>query len=782
VATLSSKLILSLVDRVSGPSRGIAGSLTRLNGQIARMNAANRSVVAPMAGFASRLLMYAGAYIGVTQGVESTIGAARNMQAQLTEVGIKAGLSGAQIDRLRQQVLQLSPATNQTTTDLLAGVDTMVGLGLSAEQAAAAIPAIGKAATATGASMADLSAAAVAAMQNLKIGPEEMARTLDVMAAAGNAGAFELRDMATYIPSLAASYQGLGQTGVSAMTDLASALQIVRQGTGDSSSAATNLQNILQKVNAPQTRKAFKKMGVNLEKEMTKASKKGMTPIEAIADITDKTLKGDLSKLGDLFQDAQVQQGLRPLIQQLDEYRKLREEVAASTGAVDEAYARRMKNADERLKALQIRIKNAGTVIGANLLEPLAQVADYFSNIFDTSDKRVTIFDQIKAAMDGFAGGLGFKGGAEALQALGDAIFGVAGPDGVAAGEQLGRIAARFREFGETIRGMYDAVANSPLGPFFGSISGYGAGLALTAIGIGLFAGAVRSLAGALFLLSGAKAAVGILKTLGKGGRWLANAATIADGAAEVAGGGNGKPKSKHPGGANNPTPAVGGRGGWLKAMGLTSVMAMWATLVQGLGDTPGDTFEDMVANQAKDRGALQRLLGIDPDGPPAEQPGAGPSARGRKHKREPVEPFKDDDGIAQRIKRFLFGVAADPDFDAREHFRIERGTPSATPAPQGGAGGTIQNMLNGMDKPVSQAPSPSEYADAMRAVTMQTRSTGVSDVNVTNPPPPVMAPITVNQNITMEQAPAAAAKAVADATGASVQAAVEGSLGGGYA
>jgi hypothetical protein len=473
-----------------------------------------------------------------------------------------------------------------------------------------------------------------------------------------------------------------------------------------------------------------------------------------------------------------VQQGLRPLIQQLDEYRKLREEVAASTGAVDEAYARRMKNADERLKALQIRIKNAGTVIGANLLEPLAQVADYFSNIFDTSDKRVTIFDQIKAAMDGFAGGLGFKGGAEALQALGDAIFGVAGPDGVAAGEQLGRIAARFREFGETIRGMYDAVANSPLSGFLKSLGGYGFGLAVTAMGISLVAGAVGRLAAMMYLLSGAKAAVGILKLLARGGKWAATAAGIGEAATKVADAGGGA-------GAAKAAAETAKSGAPLLAIGSFATAALGA-LSAGLlnlaqSDEVKTEWEKERQKYLKDR--VKEHFTPREDTPlPGVQPGAGPSARGRKHKREPVEPFKDDDGIAQRIKRFLFGVAADPDFDAREHFRIERGTPPATPAPQGGAGGTIQNMLNGMDKPVSQAPSPSEYADAMRAVTMQTRSTGVSDVNVTNPPPPVMAPITVNQNITMEQAPAAAAKAVADATGASVQAAVEGSLGGGYA
>jgi hypothetical protein len=91
------------------------------------------------------------------------------MQTALTEIGIKADLTDSQLKQLRKGIAGLAPATNQTMQDLTAGVDAMVTLGLSAKDVAAALPAIGRAATATVSSMSDLSAASVSAMQNMSV-------------------------------------------------------------------------------------------------------------------------------------------------------------------------------------------------------------------------------------------------------------------------------------------------------------------------------------------------------------------------------------------------------------------------------------------------------------------------------------------------------------------------------------------------------------------------------------------------------------------------------------
>src|SRR5690606_15496954 len=126
----------------------------------------SRNFLAPINGTIGRMVALGGAYLGASAGMSGTIGAARDQQAALTEIGIKADLTDGAINQLRVSMTKLAPRVNQTTAELLKGVDTMVTMGLSAEQAAAAMPAIGKTATATKSSIDDLSAASVSAMQN----------------------------------------------------------------------------------------------------------------------------------------------------------------------------------------------------------------------------------------------------------------------------------------------------------------------------------------------------------------------------------------------------------------------------------------------------------------------------------------------------------------------------------------------------------------------------------------------------------------------------------------
>jgi len=297
-----------------------------------------------------------------------SIKAAQDFQSVMTDIGQKADLSRAASEQLGRNLLVSARAANQMPADLQAGVDALAGLGAKVPDAVAMMKPIGRAATAYKAEIADLSAAAFAATDNLKVPVAQTGKIIDVMASAGKAGAFELKDMAQYFPALTAAYQGLGQTGVGAVADLAAGLQIARKGAGDAASAGSNLANILQKIASPVTNKAFEKMGVDLPAALKKAYAEGKTPLEAIAELTNKTLKGDLSKLGYLFEDAQVQQGLRPLIQNMEEFRKIRDEAGKAGGTTDRDFADRMKDSAEQSKQLKVNATTLAITLGAQLL------------------------------------------------------------------------------------------------------------------------------------------------------------------------------------------------------------------------------------------------------------------------------------------------------------------------------------------------------------------------------------------------------------------------------
>ncbi|WP_336867752.1 phage tail tape measure protein [Sphingomonas sanguinis] len=388
-----------------------------------RRLAQGRANFGRMQGMATGLAAGGAAAIGTSVAMAAPIigavKAAQEYESVMTDIGQKADLSRKASAGLGIELLRASRAANQMPADLQAGVDALAGLGAKVPDAVAMMTPIGRAATAYKAEIADLSNAAFAATDNLKVPVDQTKRVIDIMATAGKAGAFEIKDMAQYFPSLTAAYQALGQKGAGAVADLAAGLQIARKGAGDSASAGTNLANVLQKISSPATAKAFEKMGVDLPTSLKKAYSEGKTPLEAIAELTNKTLKGDLSKLGYLFEDAQVQQGLRPLIQNMEEFRRIRAEASAGDGATDRDFAQRMQDSAEQTKQLRINATTLAITMGAQLLPAVNAVvgkATAFAQwIGDVATRYPTLTKAVAVGAAGFAALFAVIGGGAIL-------------------------------------------------------------------------------------------------------------------------------------------------------------------------------------------------------------------------------------------------------------------------------------------------------------------------------------------------------------------------------
>ncbi|WP_298165380.1 phage tail tape measure protein [Novosphingobium sp.] len=269
--------------------------------------------------------------------------AAMDFSSGMVDIQQKAELSNAETAQMARNILAAARAAHQLPENLRGGVDVLAGMGLDPRQAVDMIGPISRLGTAFKVDIADGANAAFSNLNNLKVGLADTGRALDIMAAGGKAGAFEVRDMAQYFPALTASARALGQQGVSAVADLTAALQIARRGTGDSATAANNVQNLLAKINSKSTAQAFQKnFGVDLPNALKRAYAEGKTPLEAIADITKKATGGDLSKLSFAFEDMQAQGALRQLILDMGDYRKIREQISTgAAGTVDAAFRQR---------------------------------------------------------------------------------------------------------------------------------------------------------------------------------------------------------------------------------------------------------------------------------------------------------------------------------------------------------------------------------------------------------------------------------------------------------
>lgn len=368
----------------------------------------------------SGLIDAAGAYWTLKSAIGAPIRAAADFETVLEDIGQKADIPVAKLGELGEKIKSVARETNMGAMQIGAAVDALAGRGASIDVALTAADPIGRAAVAYRAATDDLAAASWAAVDNLKVPADQIERALDAMAQAGKDGAFELRDMATYFPSLGAAYQGLGQKGVPAVADLAAALQVVRKGTGDASTAATNLQNVLQKIYAPGTVKKFKAEGVDVFKEMEAAAKRGLTPIEAIAELTNKTLDGDLSKMGDLFEDAQVQAGMRSLIQGMEEYRDIRAKAMGAEGVVDEDYVRRIGTAQGAIARWNQSLENLNLTFGATLLPTINRVLDAVVPVIGAIGQWTAANPELASTLaTAAAGAVAFRGALAALRFVG---------------------------------------------------------------------------------------------------------------------------------------------------------------------------------------------------------------------------------------------------------------------------------------------------------------------------------------------------------------------------
>ena len=256
MASITSQLIVELLDRVTGPAKQVEGSLRGITRTVKeatsgpiemsdRLDAAitrNNRAIAQARG---RMIDAVGTLYVLKSAFTAPVQAAQEFDRALAEIGAKGNLTAAQMKAIGEAAVATSSQVNQFAADIVRAQDFLVGMGLDVDRATKAMPSIGRAATATGASLEDLSKAGFAAMSNLGIAAENLGKSFDIMAAAGKAGGFELRDMAQYLPSITALASSKGMTGENGLAQIAAALQIVRRGAGDASEAASNFNNIM---------------------------------------------------------------------------------------------------------------------------------------------------------------------------------------------------------------------------------------------------------------------------------------------------------------------------------------------------------------------------------------------------------------------------------------------------------------------------------------------------------------------------------------------------------
>jgi TP901 family phage tail tape measure protein len=431
--------------------------------------------------------MMAGAMVMAPLG--AAINEAATFDYELQLIGNTAEMNKKQVGELGTTILQVSKDTQQSATNIRKGMGFLIAAGMPAQQASLYLGTIGKTATATNAEVEDLSKMVFTLADSLKIKPDGMLSAIDTLTQAGKEGNVELKDMAKQLPVLGSGFVSLKMEGREAAATMGAALQIARKGASDADEAANNMKNFIAKIMSPETlKKAKKHFNLDLYKIIQDAQKSGGNPFEAAMLAIAKATKGDQKAIGEMFSDMQVQNFLRPMIQNWDEYKRVKDKSLAANGVVDHDYQAMLQTTKQQMNELANAAGRLAIALGSvftastgdkstGLAARIGQLADFITahkELVATTAKVVGGLFAMRLAVLGVSYAYTLATGAGIAMKM--MWLGMSGAGALAAGASgWMRVGAAIRFVGTSLLWVGRALLLTPIG------------LAITALAVGAY-------------------------------------------------------------------------------------------------------------------------------------------------------------------------------------------------------------------------------------------------------------------------------------------------------
>lgn len=324
-------------------------------------------------------LTLAGGGLAYKLGITEAIPEAFQMEHRLRELGNVGQLSAKQLEDMDKRLASISRYTNQMRPEIAEGLNVLVASGIDPTKALDYMNVIGRTATGEQAVIEDIARTAFSVTDNLKVPISDLGKSMDILAMSGKEGRFELKDMAAAFPSLTAGAAMLGMKGTPAVASLGAALQVAMKGAGEASEAANNLENFIQKVTSPLAVKNFEEVfGVNLKQVLLDAAAQGRDPILEVIEMMTELSVGDVFKVSEVFQDKQVLNFIKPMMQNLDEYKRIKASALSAEGVVDSDFEHMMETTNEQFKLLKINMKE---LVFPHLHKPIELINNLLTKI-----------------------------------------------------------------------------------------------------------------------------------------------------------------------------------------------------------------------------------------------------------------------------------------------------------------------------------------------------------------------------------------------------------------
>ncbi len=562
------RLVMSLVDHVSGPGRAITAALAAMERQMRSI----RTMTAGLGGIGGGFL----AYEGLRKSLEFTVGEGLKFEESMANIRKVMEINQEQADNLSRSIRDMTKSIPLRATEIAEIYEAAGQANVPLEEQREFSEIVAQVATAWDATTESAGQALAEIKSQLQLTVGGVRDFADALNHLSNETAARTPDLVEYSKRVAATGE---MYGFSAEQSLAFGSAMISGG-AEAEVSATSFRNMGKALSAgtratKSQREAFKRLGLSSVKTAKAMQKNAVaTTLDVIDRIQDLPEWEQMSLATALFGDEA--RALMPLIRNSSELRRQLGLVSDRTkyaGSALREFIARSQTTGNVLKLLRNRFAEVGRSIGDKWLPTIKEGALELSDALDSLGDRAGVLSQIGAAFSGMAKGAGVSLDIrESVAAVSDLLLGPVDP---LAGDRLGEIFARFEEFGrqarefaaavresETVIGMIEGMASASrniavavdtankaiaaawaemqpvfeqidqaIGGDLGSILGqavtWGASLTVAAAGISIMAASVRSLAGALLTLSGAKAGASIIGSLaglggvGKGGKGL---------------------------------------------------------------------------------------------------------------------------------------------------------------------------------------------------------------------------------------------------------------------
>lgn len=366
--------------------------------------------------------------------------------------------------------------------DILGGLNEMLASGsVTPDQAKNLLPTVSKYAAAGNASVGDLSTIVVRALQN-GFKEADIPKMLDMALAAGQAGGFELKDMAKWLPKFLASAQMSGLNGMDGYARILASAQGSVITAGSKDEAGNNLQNLLLKINSSDTAQDAKKLGIDLSGSLAAARDKGVNSLDAFVNLVDQIAGKDprlvalrkktaeagsdeerqssLSAQADILQGSAIgkilqdRQALMPLIAELnkkDYIQGVKKTVMGANGQYGESnFALISQTADFKVQQKENEELIAQTSVLGNANTALGKLAEGTTDLYRKYPGYSAAVEGVTLTVKALAVAAGVASGAMMLLGGGAAAKALAAGAGGAAAEVAGSAAAAARARGAT--------------------------------------------------------------------------------------------------------------------------------------------------------------------------------------------------------------------------------------------------------------------------------------------------------------------------------------------